>query len=120
MGIKPIEIKRLGTTGIRIQWDNGSECSLNSEALRRACPCASCREARGEGSHEKPISPPAKKSLLTVVSNSRDEELRLDNIWAVGQYAIGMQWGDGHTTGIYTYDYLHYLGEQQQQSETGI
>jgi len=34
----------------------------------------------------------------------------LKEIWAVGQYALGMSWGDGHNTGIYTFDFLRELG----------
>lgn len=117
---KPLEIRRMGTSGLSIQWDDGVSTALSSERLRLACPCAGCREARGENVHDKPISQgskaqqPPKKSLLKVVDSTLEEELRLESVWAVGQYAVGVQWGDGHATGIYTYEYLRELGAQKE------
>jgi ATP-binding protein involved in chromosome partitioning len=32
-------------------------------------------------------------------------------IASVGNYAITINWNDGHSTGIYSFDYLRALGE---------
>lgn len=113
MQAHPTEIKRLATEGVEITWSDGVKHSLNSEMLRINCPCASCKEKRGDTSHAAPLSP--KKFSLRVIESSKTEEIRLDKIWAVGQYAIGMLWGDGHQTGIYTYPYLRDLGEGKSE-----
>ncbi len=44
-----------------------------------------------------------------VVEATLDQELTLQEIWGVGQYAIGLRWGDGHDSGIYTFEYLREL-----------
>jgi DUF971 family protein len=105
----PTQISRLGFEGIQITWSDGHENKISSEVLRKNCPCAGCKEARGDQTHAKPLT--GKKSLLKIVESSRDEELRLEKIWQVGGYALGMEWGDGHQTGIYTYLYLEELGK---------
>jgi DUF971 family protein len=110
MAQKPLEVRRLGAGGISIRWAGGEFHEISSEKLRTNCPCATCKELRGDTSHAKPLT--GKKSSLMIVESSKDEETRLDEIWGVGQYAIGMKWGDGHTTGIYTFDKLHELGEE--------
>jgi DUF971 family protein len=106
--ITPTEIKRSGEGGLEIAWNDGKRSRLSSETLRKNCPCAVCREERGDSSHGAPLSP--KKSLLRVIEHTSDEQLRLVEIWAVGNYAVGMRWGDGHDTGIYKYELLRDLG----------
>jgi len=103
----PKEIKRLQTSGLRITWSDGAIHEINSEVLRKGCPCAGCREARGDDSHAKPLT--GKKRSLSIVQNTAEDELSLKEIWGVGQYAIGIKWGDGHDSGIYTFDYLREL-----------
>jgi ATP-binding protein involved in chromosome partitioning len=103
----PREIKRRGTDGLDITWSDGEVQGLSSTTLRQLCPCAECKEKRGDSSHAKPLSP--KKRALRIVESSIDEELRLTQVWAVGNYAIGMRWGDGHDSGIYTFEYLRSL-----------
>jgi ATP-binding protein involved in chromosome partitioning len=44
-----------------------------------------------------------------IVENTIEKELELTEIWGVGQYALGMTWGDGHNTGIYPFSYLREL-----------
>lgn len=107
------EVKRLGTEGIELTWDNGEVHTLSSRLLRDNCPSASSKAERGDTSHEKPLSG---KSILTVVKHTAEEQLRLEEIWAVGNYAIGMRWGDGHDSGIYHYDFLYQLGSTVHES----
>jgi len=104
----PIRVERVASDSLRLQWRDGSESTLSSEALRLNCPCAECKEKMGDSSHQTPLTP-SKPTLLRVIESSREEEVRLEKIWPVGNYAIGVQWGDGHKTGIYTFKYLHEL-----------
>ena len=107
--IVPVEIKRNGEEGVVIRWSSGEETTLVSEVLRKNCPCAECKEKRGDTTHAKPLTgKPAKRSLM-VIQNSIDTELALKEIWGVGNYALGMTWGDGHNSGIYTFSYLREL-----------
>ena len=107
MAVIPREIKRLEGKGLQITWANGSISHLSNEKLRRECPCATCKELRGDTSHDKPLG--GKKSSLRIIESSKDEELNLKRLWSVGNYAVGVEWGDGHTTGIYTFSLLQEL-----------
>lgn len=107
MAILPTEIRRLGSEGIRIRWADGETHTISCETLRKSCPCATCKELRGDTTHSKPLT--GKVRSLQVVDSSKEEEIRLEEIWGVGQYAIGMRWGDGHNSGIYTFDTLRSL-----------
>lgn len=61
--------------------------------LRGYCPCAGCQ---GHGGTVRFIPPPS-------------EDLR--EIQPVGNYAVGLTWGDLHSTGIYSFAFLWKLGE---------
>ena len=101
------EIKR-SDHGVSLAWADGLRQSIPGEKLRIQCPCAGCREARGDTTHAQPLT--GKKGSLKIITASREEETKLKSIWAVGNYAVGMEWVDGHNTGIYTYEYLRELG----------
>jgi DUF971 family protein len=88
----PTEINHVKSAGVvRITWDDGHVGEYAEAYLRGYCPCALCQ---GHGSQRKFISMP---------------EAKLQNIHAVGNYAIEFAWQDGHSTGIYTYEYLRSI-----------
>ena len=103
-----VEVKRLDS-GLSLTWSDGTQDAISSEKLRRSCPCASCMEARGDTSHSEPLTP--KKRSLMIVEHSKDEQLKLDAVWAVGNYALGLKWADGHSTGIYSFSLLEELAK---------
>src|SRR5688572_2831764 len=79
--------------GLRIEWDqSGHEGFYPARALRLACPCAACVEEMSG----RPILDPA-----LVGPDIRPLSLAL-----VGAYGLRINWSDGHSTGIYTFDGL--------------
>jgi ATP-binding protein involved in chromosome partitioning len=103
----PSAIKRDPQQGLFITWNSGEVSLMTREVLRKECPCAECKMKRGEDTHSSPLTP--KKSLLKVVEHTSEQALTLERIWMVGNYALGIAWGDGHDSGIYTFDYLAQL-----------
>lgn len=104
----PTKIVRLGEEsnsgpGLHVEWSDGLRCDLEAVTLRRACPCATCKESVAAQAVT------AGRRRLNVVQATRDESLRLLEIRAVGNYAISIRWGDGHDSGIYTYSLLRAL-----------
>ena len=37
------------------------------------------------------------------------EAFKAKDLFKVGRYAVGFKWGDGHASGIYTFDYLRKI-----------
>lgn len=95
--------------GLEINFSDAEKIVLNSPTLRKNCPCASCQAKRGDSSHDTPLTPKTGRSLLKVISSSTEEEQDLKQIWMLGNYALGMKWGDGHDSGIYTFEFLKSL-----------
>ena len=85
---------------LALSFEDGTELYLALPMLRRACPCAVCQgEPDALGRVVKPKVEYGPKAF---------ELLRYE---VVGGYAIQPAWGDGHSTGIYSFDYLQQLAE---------
>ncbi len=106
----PRAIKKIESSAVKIIWNDGETSVLPAKILRTECPCAECRERRGDSSHAKPLS--GKPASLKIIESSIKEQLHIQAIWGVGNYALGLRWEDGHDSGIYTYDYLLNLSKQ--------
>jgi DUF971 family protein len=79
--------------GILVEWDTqGHVGFFPAQALRLACPCAGCVEEISG----RPLLDPAR-----VPPDIRPVSLAL-----VGAYGLRVQWSDGHSTGIYTFEQL--------------
>jgi DUF971 family protein len=96
--MRPVDIQQIGDE-LAIKWDDGSEDFVRLEMLRRYCPCAGCKgevDIMGNlyKNPDQPLSPQA---------------IQLKRISSVGGYALQPVWGDGHSTGLYSFDYLKKL-----------
>ena len=85
---------------IEIAWSDGHRAVYAPRLLRDACPCATCRETRAK---------PAPPQLLPVLSPAETQPLAIIGMTPVGQYAYSIEFSDGHSSGIYTLDYLREL-----------
>jgi DUF971 family protein len=81
-----------------ITWEDGAVTRLAGDRLRWACPCAQCRGEAG--------SP----GRLAALDQLPPDELQLDGVSLIGQYALQIGFASGHDTGLYTFRYLQDLG----------
>jgi DUF971 family protein len=93
--LTPTLVKRVSPLRTDVTWNDGHFGSYPSWYLREKCPCASCID---EMSGIRRIEPGSIPSTLERVGVS-----------AVGNYALSFSWSDGHSTGIYTFDYLREI-----------
>ncbi len=82
---------------LHLAWSDDHASIYEYAQLRRACPCAWCA---GEGNFAGTMTPDA---VLTP------EQTVLYELQMVGRYGLTPVWGDGHKTGIYTYERLRDL-----------
>jgi DUF971 family protein len=78
---------------LEIAFDDGTQGRLSCEFLRVYSPSA---EVRGHG---------AGQEVLQVGK----EEVNIVGIEPVGNYAVRLDFSDGHNTGLYSWDYLYDL-----------
>ena len=97
MVVKPTLIKQASPHEVLMRWNDGHESMFTTEYLRRSCPCASCM-------HEKEEN--ARNRMLSLPLASQTELRRME---PSGHNAVVITWGDGHKTGIYTWEYLRQI-----------
>jgi len=84
---------------LELSYENGSTYRLPFELLRVLSPSA---EVQGHG--------PGQETLQT---GKRD--VLIANLEHVGHYALKPTFSDGHDSGLYSWDYLYFLCENQEQ-----
>ncbi|MBK5965823.1 1-(5-phosphoribosyl)-5-((5-phosphoribosylamino)methylideneamino)imidazole-4-carboxamide isomerase [Thiocystis minor] len=84
---------------LEIAYEDGARFALPCEYLRVYSPSA---EVQGHGPGQR-------------VLQLGKEEVGIDRIEPVGNYAVCLHFDDEHNTGIYSWDYLYRLGTEQEQ-----
>ena len=82
-----------------VGFGDGARYSFPAEFLRVESPSA---EVRGHGAGPKQTVPGRRHVGIVKIE-------------PVGNYAVRLHFGDGHDTGIFSWRYLHDLGERQDE-----
>lgn len=109
---KPVDMRLDRKDGLYITWADGQTSHYPLAFLRKNCPCATCREER-----EKPPAPMMGRSL-TILPAGVSRATEFTGAKTVGNYAIQIDWADGHRTGIYDFQYLRMISPVSQDTGT--
>ncbi|MGP6159245.1 MAG: P-loop NTPase [Vulcanimicrobiaceae bacterium] len=82
---------------LSVLWEDGRRDDFDVRDLRLACRCALCVE---EMSGQPLLDPKGVR-----------QDVAPRTIRSVGNYAITLEWNDGHSTGIYSFEHLQALAE---------
>ena len=92
-GLRPLELRNHpGDRRLEIVWSDGVIAVLPHQLLREACRCAHCLSALRAG------------TLLPVAPGTT-----LDLIEPYGPAALRLGFDDGHSRGLYPFEYLRQL-----------
>jgi DUF971 family protein len=84
---------------LEIAFDDGASFRIPFELMRVYSPSA---EVQGHGAGQE-------------VLQTGKADVIIDDLSAVGHYAVQPRFSDGHDTGIYSWTYLYWLGSQQTE-----
>lgn len=84
---------------LEVGFSDGQVFQIPFELMRVCSPSA---EVQGHGPGQ-------------AVLQTGKREVDVVGIEPVGNYAVQPTFSDGHSSGIYTWDYLHFLGAQQAE-----
>ncbi len=99
--IKPVEIRYIKKTNtIAISFEDGLSANLTVEYLRCFSPSA---EVRGHSPGQE-------------ILQKDKENVGIDKIEPVGNYAVQLFFDDGHNTGLYSWEYLHNLSKNYEKN----
>ncbi len=82
-----------GARVMEIAWQDGRTSRFPHDLLRGYCPCAGCQGHSG------------------TIAFQSGGNLELVKLEPVGNYALSLEWGDSHNSGIYSFSYLRLLGD---------
>lgn len=95
---RPTEIRlKRDEAVLEVDFDDGRSFRLPAELLRVESPSA---DVQGHSPQQK-----------TIVAGKRG--VRITAVTPVGHYAVRLSFDDGHDTGLYSWDWLYRLGDQQ-------
>ena len=84
---------------LQIEWKDGVVSEYVPRYLRLFCPCAGCVDEMS--------------GVRTLVPESVDMGIYPIAIHYIGQYALQFVWSDGHSTGLYTFEYLREIWDAE-------
>lgn len=80
---------------ITLSWSDGETVSVANTELRKACSCALC------------VDEMTRKPLLDPAAIPAD--IYAESVGIIGNYAITVDWSDGHNTGFFPYKTIRQL-----------
>ena len=93
----PVRIGRREPSKLTFVWQDGVENGATAAEIRRGCPCAHCVDEHTGRAILDPASVP--------------DHLTQTEVSLVGNYALGIVFGDGHRTGIFTWSNLRRIAD---------
>jgi DUF971 family protein len=104
IAVTPDKVRVLLTEGkgLEIDWKDGHKSAWSFAWLREACPCATCIDQRAQEGRKPGQPKPKPAAVLPMFTPPALPK----SAQAVGRYAIQFNWQDGHSGGIYSWEYL--------------
>lgn len=87
--------------GLIVHWADGRVQTIDPRELRLSCRCATCRDEMSG----KPLLDPDKVPL----------DVAPTRIWSVGNYALGVAFSDGHSSGIHSFAALREIEDAEAE-----
>ncbi len=85
-----------------LTWNDGWVQRLSFFFLRTRCRCARCEDERTGARLLDPATVP--------------ENISIQDMQLVGNYALRIAWSDGHNTGLYTWQRLRAMDEENPRA----
>ncbi|MBA2368848.1 MAG: DUF971 domain-containing protein [Candidatus Protochlamydia sp.] len=94
------ELKQKDNYSFSIIWNNGKEHSFRLSDLQKRCPCANCMDENTKhfGQDQRIVQPDVRAFVIRLV----------------GRYGLEIKFTTGCSMGIYSFDWLHQLGEHYE------
>ena len=83
---------------LELTWEGDRVDRLPYRYLRGECPCATCRD---EWTGQRILDP-----------TSIRDDLKLEGMEPIGNYALRLVWSDGHSSGLYTWETFRRLADE--------
>ena len=118
----PVRLNLKRDEKLEIDWEDGRRSVYPIVYLRSKCPCAGCKITREElaaagastsaGAAGGDTGEKKKSLRLSVLPGNSAAPLSAAGAERVGNYALRIDWSDGHGSGIYSFQYLREISPE--------
>ncbi len=102
----PVRLEKTENRELLIEWSDSTEQTISFRKLRDNCCCANCTEKRMEPAQESASGEKKLSNILPVLSSQETMPLDIVAMRPVGNYAYNIQFSDGHSAGIFSFELL--------------
>ena len=102
----PVRLEKTENRELLIEWSDSTEQTISFRKLRDNCCCAICTEKRMEPAQESASGEKKLSNVLPVLSLQETMPLDIVAMRPVGNYAYNIQFSDGHSAGIFSFELL--------------
>ncbi len=108
----PTKLHFKKTEALEVTWGDGHVSVLPVAGVKEnICPCAGCQGERDL----------LGRTMMPILATTYDGPITATGAELVGNYALRIDWVDGHSAGIYTFVYLRELdGLLARGKEPGV
>ena len=99
MNLQPTNLALEGDL-LRIDWSDGKSILYDPIQLRQRCPCATCNSQRSQAAAEG------------KQPESSGKPVTITGMEPTGNYAYKITFSDGHSTGLFTLEFLRELDDE--------
>ncbi len=104
---KDVKVHLSKGTGVDVMWSDGHQSHYDFVYLRDECPCATCNDLRRK--KEAAVAQAASVAAGSSVLPLYKPKIAARAAKPLGNYALQIEFNDGHSTGIYSYDHLRMI-----------
>ena len=102
------KLKKISDSDLLLTWDDSRQTKVTIKRLRDECPCAGCAGETVLFESYQPVK-------LPITTPGMFE---LKKIELIGNYAIQPFWGDGHNTGLYSWELLNKISSPFDEAKS--
>lgn len=111
--IIPVSLAKTEDRKLLIQWSDDVEQKIAFRKLRQGCRCAHCLEKHGQSDPTTTDGKPKLQTELRILSHAETLPLDIVSMEPAGNYGYKIRFTDGHSSGIYSFELLRELGENE-------
>ena len=101
-----VKVHLTSGSGVDIAWVDGHLSHYAFAYLREKCPCAMCNDERSKAEGAAKHMGGVANSMVLPMFKPKPKAVAAHG---VGNYALQIDFNDGHRTGIYSFDYLRTI-----------
>ena len=115
--LAPVSLNLKRDEKLEVVWADGKRSVYPISLLRTMCPCATCKMVREQRDPHDIAPQPVekKKPLLPILPGNYVGAITVNHAELVGNYALKIEWSDGHESGIYSFQYLREIAPPESR-----